>query len=80
MSKKKNQAAAPTRAKVPQAPPEATHFAVPLVVYGAVLKVLETLPFSQVNQIMMALQQCQPLSIPGGATPGDMAKGLPRGK
>ena len=74
MSKKKGKVAAPAR--VPQAPPEATHFAVPLVVFQATLKVLETLPFSQVSPLMGALQQCQPLAVPGGAGPGAMVPGL----
>ena len=78
MAKKKQKAAAPKRVGVPPAPPEATHFAVPLVLYGAVLKILETLPFNQVSQVMAALQQCQPLSVPRGAKPGATVPGLAR--
>lgn len=72
--KKKKKVAAPKKA--PQAPPEATHFAVPLVVFRAVVKVLETMPYAQVSPVMLALQQCQPLSVPTGAKPGATARGL----
>lgn len=75
MKKKKKQA---TPARVPQAPPETTHFAVPLVVFQAVLKVLETMPYAQVSPVMGALQQCQPLAIPRDAKPGAKVPGLDR--
>ena len=61
-------------------PSGATQVAVPLVVYGAVLKVLETLPYSTVSPIMGALQQCQPISVPVGSKPGQLAEGLQRAK
>lgn len=58
--------------------PEPTHFAVPIVLYGAVLKVLEDQPYNKVNAVMAALQQCQPLAIPVGARPGATVPGLGR--
>ena len=79
MSKKKK-VAGPPRTMTPRAPSEATHFAVPLVVFQATVKVLETLPFSQVSALMGALQNCQPISVPGGAKPGEFAKGLQQEK
>jgi hypothetical protein len=60
------------------APPEATHFAVPVPVFDAVVKTISDLPWSRVAPLMGALQNCQPISVPQGANPGDMAPGLKR--
>lgn len=77
---KKKKVVAPKKPKpgVPAAPPETTHFAVPVVLFGAVVKTLETLPYAQVSTVMEALKQCQPLGIPGGAQPGATVPGLGR--
>ena len=38
-----------------------THFAVPADIFEAVLRIFGSLPYSQVQAIMVRLQDCQPL-------------------
>jgi hypothetical protein len=77
--KKKSPVSMPKKgAPVVPAPQDATHFAVPLVLFDAIRKTLGTMPWEQVSPLMNALAQCQPLSVPGGARPGATVPGLAR--
>jgi len=49
---------------------QATHFAVPVNVFQAILRTLETLPWGQVNAIMAELQKSPPLALQPGMKPG----------
>ena len=55
---------------------QATHFAVPVKLFQAVAKVLGTMSYDQVSELMLALNQCRPLAISQDAKPGDNVPGL----
>lgn len=45
----------------PQGAP--THFAVPIVLFDTMRKILGTLPWDQVNPVMVGLTDCKPLAL-----------------
>jgi len=51
--------------------PKATHFAVGVPLFQAIIRTLETLPWGQVNGLMAELQKCPALALDPAMRPGE---------